>query len=60
MFSEGPFLCFLLVFKGFEFVLARGSPVRFGDHVRTSQEFLKVERVKTSLLSSNRAIFQQF
>ena len=26
MFSEGPFLCFLLVFKGFEVAPARGSP----------------------------------
>ena len=59
MFSEGPFLCFLLVFKGFEFKPARGTPVRVGDHVRTSQESLKVEHVKISLLSSSLAIFQQ-
>ena len=38
---------------------ARGSPVRVSDHVRTSQESLKVEHVKTSLLSSSLAIFQQ-
>ena len=60
MFSEGPFLCLLLVFKGFEFVPARGNPVRAGDRVRTSQESLKLEHVKTSLLSSSLAIFQQF
>ena len=41
-------------------LLARGSPVRAGDHVRTSLESLKVEHVKTSLLSSSVAIFQQF
>ena len=55
-----PFLCFLLVFKGFQFVPSRGSPVRASDHVRTGQESLKVEHVKTSLLSSSLAIFQQF
>ena len=60
MFSEGPFLCFLLVFNNFEFVPARGSPVRIGDHVSTSQESLKVEHVKFSLLSSSLAILQQF
>ena len=56
---EGQFLWFLLVFKGFEFVPARSSLFRASDVVRTSQASLKVEHVKTPLLSSSLPIFQQ-
>ena len=47
MFSEGPFLCFLLVFKGFEVAPARGSPASVNDHVMTSHACIKVEHVRT-------------
>ena len=61
VFRRSSFFCtFCWWLWGFEFAPASGIPVRVGDHVRTSQEPLKSEHVKTSLLSSSLAIFQQF
>ena len=61
MFSKGPsFFVLLFVIMGLYFVPARGRPASVSDHVMTSQEYLKVEHVRTWLLSSTFAKFQQF
>ena len=54
------FSTFCLWWWGFEFAPARGSSVSVGDHVMTSQDYIKVEHVRTRLLSSSLAKFQQF
>ena len=61
VFRRSSFFCtFCWQLWGFEFAPASGIPVRVGDHVRTSQDPLKSEHVKTLLLSSSLASFQQF
>ena len=45
---------------GFEFAPARSSPASVSAHVVTSQVYIKVEHVRTWLLSSSRAKLQQF
>ena len=54
------FCTFCLKSWGFEFAPARGSPASVSDHVMTSQDYIEVEQVRTSLLSSSLAKFQQF
>ena len=54
------FCTFCLKSGGFEFAPARGSPASVSDHVMTSQDYIKVEQVRTWLLSSSLAKFQQF
>ena len=50
------FFYFLFIMMGFEF----GSDVSVSDFVMTSQDYIKVEHVRTWLLSSSLANFQQF
>ena len=52
--------CFCLLLWGIDFAPARGSPASVSDHVITSQDYIKVEQVRTWLLSSSLAKFQQF
>ena len=48
MFSKGPsFFVFLFVIMGLFFAPARGSPASVSDHVKTSQEYINVEHVRT-------------
>ena len=54
------FCTFCLKSWGFEFAPARGSPASVSDHVMTRQDYIKVEQVRTWLLSSSLAKFQQF
>ena len=61
MFSKGP-SSFVLCLEswGFGFSTALGSPASVIEQVMTSQEYIKVEHVRTSLLSSSFAKFAQF
>ena len=52
--------CFCLLLWGIDFAPARGSPASVSDRVMTSQDCIKVEHVRTWLLSSSLAKFQQF
>ena len=54
------FCYFCLLLWGIDFAPARGSPASVSDHVMTSQDYIKVEKVRTWLLSSSLAKFQQF
>ena len=54
------FCHFCLYLLGFEFAPARASPASVSDHVMTCQDYIKVERVGTWLVSSSLAKFQQF
>ena len=61
MFSKGPsFFVLLFVNLGLYFAPARGSPASVSDHVMTSQEYKKIEHVRTWLLTSSVAKFEQF
>ena len=54
------FFLLLFLIMGFEFSTANGSPASVSDHVMTSQDYIKVENVRTWLLSSSLANFQKF
>ena len=60
MFSERLFFNFSLYWWGFELAPARGSTASVGDYVMTSQDYIKVEHVRTSLPNSSFAKFQPF
>ena len=51
------FCTFCLKSWGFEFAPARGSPASVIDHVMISQDYIKVEQVRTWLLNSSLAKF---
>ena len=52
------YLCFVIM--GLYLSTSRGSSANVSDHVMTSQDYVKVEHVRTWLLSSSLAKFQQF
>ena len=54
------FLLILFVIMGLYFAPAHGRPANLSDHVMTSQDYIEVEHVRTWLLSSSLAKFQQF
>ena len=54
------FLLILFVIMGLFFAPAHGRPANLSDHVMTSQNYIEVEHVRTWLLSSSLAKFQQF
>ena len=60
--SEGPsfFVLFVCNDGDLNFSPARGSPASASDHVMTSQDYIKVEHVRTWLHSSSFSKFQQF
>ena len=60
MFSESLFIFLFFYWWGFELAPARGSPASVSDHFMTSQDYIKVEHVRTSLPNSNFAKFQPF
>ena len=61
VFGRPFFFCtFCLWSWGFEFAPACGSPASVSDHVMASQGYIEVEQVRTWLLSSSLAKFQQF
>ena len=61
MFSKGSsFFIFLFVIMGLYFVPAGGSPAGVIEHTMISQDYIIVQHVRTRLLSSSLAKFQQF
>ena len=62
MFSESPsfFVNFFLKSWGFDYAPACGSPASVTVHIMTSQDYIKVKQVRSWLLSSSLAKFQQF
>ena len=48
MFSKGPSIFVILfVIMGIYFAPARGSPASVNDYIMTSQDYIKVEHVRT-------------
>ena len=54
------FLLFFNVIMGLWNCACTWSPARVSDHVLTSQDYIKVEHVRTWLLSNSLSKFQQF